>query len=126
MSLKRWEKEVSKRGLSQVTLSQDTMQRDAVASARQALRKRLRDSDDMFDTSFPKEDLLDVSAKRLRTVAAALQVSLLRRGDAIHGGTEDFEAYREYLLGLERAQERTVESIAAAERHFSFWIGAYG
>ena len=75
MSRKRLQDEVTKRRLSQVTLNQDTMQRDPAASSRKALQKRLRDSDDMFDKRFPKEDLLDVSAKKLRTVATALHVN---------------------------------------------------
>jgi tetratricopeptide (TPR) repeat protein len=67
----------------------------------------------------PVENLFAVQDEIAGEVAAALRVALLKGSDAIHGGTENFEAYREYLLGLERAQERTVESIAAAERHFS-------
>lgn len=65
------------------------------------------------------QNLFAVQDEIAGEVAAALQLTLLQGADAGQAGTDNFEAYREYLLGLERAQERTVESIAAAEQHFS-------
>ena len=67
----------------------------------------------------PMANLFAVQDEIAAEVAAALQLTLFHDSDASRGGTEDFEAYREYLLGREQTQMRTVESIAAAERHFS-------
>ena len=60
----------------------------------------------------PIDNLFAVQDEIATKVAAALQLTVLRDSDAKRGGTENFEAYREYLLGRERAQERTVDSIA--------------
>jgi len=78
MPLKELKEEVSQRMLSQVALSQDTMHRKTLAQSATALQKRLRASDEAFDKCFPEgseEDLLDANVKRLRSVAAALNVT---------------------------------------------------
>ncbi len=67
----------------------------------------------------PIDNLFAVQDEIATKVAAALQLTVLRDSDAKRGGTENFEAYREYLLGRERAQERTVDSIAEAVERFS-------
>ncbi|MEO1081007.1 MAG: tetratricopeptide repeat protein [Pseudomonadota bacterium] len=66
----------------------------------------------------PVEDLFAVQDRIAGEVAAALQVTLLQAERGAPGSPSEFEAYREYLLGVQRLQERTAESILAAERHF--------
>ena len=82
MSSNELEEEVSQRRLSLIKLNHETMPREAAVKARKNLQKRLRDSDSMFDQCFPKEDLLEVSAKRLRAVTTALGVT---QGDQTRG-----------------------------------------
>ncbi|MEM1189413.1 MAG: tetratricopeptide repeat protein [Pseudomonadota bacterium] len=67
----------------------------------------------------PVEDLFAVQDRIAGEVAAALQVTLLQAERGAPASPAEFEAYREYLLGTQRLQERTAESILAAERHFS-------
>ncbi|MEM8942924.1 MAG: tetratricopeptide repeat protein [Pseudomonadota bacterium] len=67
----------------------------------------------------PVTDLFAIQDEIAADVARALQVNVLGAQSWGKDSPRDFEAYREYLLGIERLQERTVDSILAAQDHFS-------
>ncbi len=82
-----------------------------------------RDGDHLWAAAFdrPQESIFVVQDEIATAVTAALQVTLLNdptQGSSRHG-TQNFDAYKAYLLGQDRLNRRTTETLNQAIGYFA-------